>query len=126
MSEDLIIVNKTYDLLAWLLPKAEQFPKAYRFSLTQRMLDAALDVQDKLSQAQSHRDSERIRALHDADAALNRLRVYLRLAHQWGWFSDGQYHHVSEKVAEIGRMLGGWLQHSERPPVAAGQKKRGK
>lgn len=27
----------------------------------------------------------------------------------WRWLSDGQYRHVSAMVAEIGRLLGGWL-----------------
>ncbi len=40
---------------------------------------------------------------------LNKLRLYLRLAHQWGWLNDGQYRHVSAMVAEIGRLLGGWM-----------------
>jgi hypothetical protein len=44
------------------------------------------------------------------DAALNRLRLYLRMAHQWRWLSIGQYEHVSRMVTEIGRLLGGWLQ----------------
>lgn len=42
----------------------------------------------------------------------HRLRLYLRLAHHWNWLSDGQYQHVSAMVAEIGRLLGGWLRHS--------------
>ncbi len=39
----------------WLLPKAEHFPRSYRFTLTQRMMDAALDLQDSLTEAQTHR-----------------------------------------------------------------------
>ena len=60
------------------------------------------------------RDDERRRALRAADAALNRLRLYLRLAHHWTWLSDGQYAHVSAMVAEIGKLLGGWIrQHQD-------------
>ena len=112
MAEEMIVLSKMFDLLAWLLPKAERFPRGYRFTLTQRMMDAALDVQDKLFQAQSHRGGTRVTALRDADAALNRLRLYLRLAHHWHWLNDGQYGHVSELVAEIGRLVGGWLKQS--------------
>jgi hypothetical protein len=38
------------------------------------------------------------------------LRLYLRLAYQWHWLNAGQYQHVSAKVAELGRLLGGWRQ----------------
>ncbi|NIU56801.1 MAG: diversity-generating retroelement protein bAvd family protein, partial [Phycisphaerae bacterium] len=34
---------------------------------------------------------------------------YLRLAVRWNWLSGGQYQHVAAIVAEIGRLLGGWI-----------------
>ena len=55
------------------------------------------------------RDAPGGAALREADAALGRLRIYLRLAHRWRWLSDGQYVHAGSMVAEIGRLLGGWL-----------------
>ena len=48
------------------------------------------------------------------DACLDRLRLYLRLAHHWQWLNDGQYRHVSKIVAELGRLLGGWLKQTAR------------
>jgi hypothetical protein len=51
-------------------------------------------------------------ALADADATLNKLRLYLRLAHRWRWLSDGQYEHVSRLVAAIGRLRGGWIRRA--------------
>ncbi|EXJ16772.1 four helix bundle protein [Imhoffiella purpurea] len=62
--------------------------------------------------AQSRRGRARQSALADADAALNRLRLYLRLAHRWRWLSNSQYEHVSRMVAEIGRLLGGWIRQA--------------
>ena len=57
-------------------------------------------------------DKIRLRHLRQADAHLNKVRLYLRLAHQWGWLSAGQYEHVSRMVAEIGRLLGGWIKQT--------------
>lgn len=96
-------------MLAWLLPKAERFPKSYRYTITQRLLNAALDFQEALFDAQSQTGSTRQKHLRAADAHLNKLRLYLRLAHHWGWLNHGQYQHVSEMVAELRRLLGGWL-----------------
>ena len=109
MTDEMIILTRTFDLLAWLLPKAERFPKAYRATLTQRLMDAALDFQEALFEAQSQGGTTRQRHLRQADAALNKLRLYLRLAHRWRWLNDGQYRHVSLAVAELGRLLGGWV-----------------
>ena len=72
-------------------------------------MDAALDFQEALFEAQSQSGSTRQRHLRQADAALNKLRLYLRLAHHWHWLNSGQYRHVSAMVAELGRLLGGWM-----------------
>lgn len=112
MSDDMVILTKTFNMLEWLLPKAERFPRVYRFTVTQRMMDAALDFQDSLFAAQSQRGQERLMQLQHCDAALNRLRLYLRLASEWHWLSEGQYEHISNMVAELGRLLGGWMKQA--------------
>ena len=40
---------------------------------------------------------------------LDKVRLYLRLTERLHWLSVGQYEHVSRLVAELGRLLGGWL-----------------
>lgn len=112
MAEELVLLTRLFDLLAWLLPKAEHFPRVYRQTVTSRLMNAALDCQEAVFAAQSVRGPRRLDALHGADAALNRLRLYLRLAHRWRWLNDGQYAHVSAQVAEIGRLLGGWIKQT--------------
>lgn len=101
-------------MLEWLLPKAEHFPRVYRFTVTQRMLDSALDFQDSLFEAQSKQGESRLLSLQQCDAALSRLRLYLRLAFQWQWLNSKQYRHISEMVAELGRLLGGWMKQAKR------------
>ena len=39
-----IVVGKTYDLVLWIVQKVEKFPKSYRFSVGQRLIDTALDL----------------------------------------------------------------------------------
>jgi hypothetical protein len=108
----MVIFVRTYDLLRWLLPRTETFPKAQRFVVTQRLQGALLDFQEALFLANARPGRVRVEQLELADAHLNKLRLYLRLVHEWGWFSSGQYHHVSELVAEVGRLLGGWMRQS--------------
>ncbi len=94
-------------MLNWLLPKTERFPRAYRTSLTQRLMDAALDFIEHVTDALYHSGSTRDRHLRQADAALLRLRLYLRLVYRWRWLNDGQYQHISRMVRELGQLLGG-------------------
>lgn len=113
MSEEMIILTRTFDLLAWLLPKSEKFPKIYRLTVTQRLMGAALDFQEVVFEAIQQGGTTRRKHLRTADAHLNKVRLYLRLAHHWGWLNDGQYRHASLMVAEIGRLLGGWIKAAE-------------
>jgi 23S rRNA-intervening sequence protein len=113
MDQDMVIFSRTFDLLEWLLPKSERFPRIYRTTVTQRLMDAALDLQEALATAASRAGRTRVSALRNADASLGRLRIYLRLAHRWRWLSDGQYAHAGGMVGEIGRLLGGWLKSEQ-------------
>ncbi len=102
------IFTRTFDFLSWLLPATNNFPRAHRHSFTRRLLDAAFDLRERLEEANIRSGAARRERLQRADEALSRVRLYLRLAAQWRWLSPGQYRHVSEMVAEIGRLLGGW------------------
>lgn len=103
-----VIFTRTYDLLSWLLPASNNFPKSVRHSYTRRLLDAAFDLQERLEEADFRRGRERRERLVLADEALAKVRIYVRLAERWHWFSPGQYQHAAEMLAEIGRLLGGW------------------
>ena len=106
--KEMPIFTRTFDFLSWLLPITNQFPRAQRFSVTQRLLDAAFDLRECLEEANLRRGRDRKERLDRADEALAKVRLYLRLAAQWGWLKPGQYQHVSGMVVEIGRLLGGW------------------
>ena len=43
-----------------------------------------------------------------------KLRAYLRLSHNLGFLPRKKYEIWSEKVVEIGKMLGGWLKSVKR------------
>ncbi len=112
MADSMVIFTRVFLLLDWLLPKSERFPRPHRHTTTRRLMSAALDLAEHLNTAQSHRGKARMTALLNADAALENLRLYLRLVHHWQWLSHGQYRHGSELVAEIGKLLGGWIKQN--------------
>jgi hypothetical protein len=110
----MVVFTRVFDLLAWLMPKTESFPKGYRHTVTARLAGAALDLLEQLVEAQGRRGAARRARLQDADTSLDKLRIYLRLAHEWQWLSHGQYEHVSRIVAEIGRLVGGWMRQTSQ------------
>jgi hypothetical protein len=111
-ANEMVIFARTYDLLLWLLPHCERFPKNQRFVITRRLQDAALDFQEAIFEANALSGEQRLMRLRAADAHLGKLRLYLRLVQQWDWLSGGQYEHVSRMVAGIGKLLGGWIKQT--------------
>ena len=108
----MIIFTRTYDLVTWLVPRSLDFPRSQRFVVTKRLQDAALNFQERIIEANRLSGRARLERLRDADAELDKVRLYLRLAVRWEWLSEGQYHHVSAMVREIGAMLGGWIKRT--------------
>ena len=102
------IFTRTFDFLTWLLPVTNHFPRAHRFTFTQRLLDAAFDLRERLEEANHRQGTARLERLQQADESLDHVRLYLRLAARWEWLTSGQYQHAARMVTEIGRLLGGW------------------
>jgi four helix bundle protein len=102
------LFTKTFDFITWLMPATNHFPRSQRFVVTQRLLDAALTFQELILEANNARMPERLEKLKRADAALDKVRIYLRLAAKWEWLRPGQYEHAAGMVTEMGRLLGGW------------------
>jgi len=51
MAEEMVIFTRTFDLLDWLLPATNHFPRAHRHTFTRRLLDAAFDLRERLEEA---------------------------------------------------------------------------
>ena len=66
------IFTKTYDLLKWLAPHLDKYPKSQRFRLAKRIEDAAFDFYGLLIQAT--KEGKPRRTLLRADAELGKLR----------------------------------------------------
>lgn len=103
---------RTYELLLWLIPQAQKFPRAYRFSLAERIQRLTLDFQDSLVAAGKGKGGERRLWLNKADVQLEQLRVWLRLSQDMHLLTLRQYEHAARLVSEVGRLLGAWLKQS--------------
>jgi hypothetical protein len=104
------IFAKMSDLLAWLIPLAEKFPRAQRFAPAKGLLDAGFILQENLVRA-AKVDGALV-ALREADVALDLLRLRGRLAADLAFLSLRQYEHFCGRVDEIGRLLGGWMRRA--------------
>jgi four helix bundle protein len=106
MQESPIFI-RTFDLLAWLLPVTQKFPKDQRFVLAARVQNTAFNFYEAITAASLSK--KKTEHLEQADVELQRLRLYLRLCQRMQFFSKGQYEHVFKMVEEVGKLLGGWM-----------------
>ena len=104
---DLLLFEKWMDTTKWLLERTERFPKRLRHSLTDRIDLLAVGILEDVTSAAYRKDPRD--ALVAANDKLNRLRVILRLAQEMKLLSQDQYREAAERLAEAGRLLGGWL-----------------
>ena len=101
------IFAKTSNFILWILQHTEGFPKSERFRLAKRIEDAAFDFYEELITAVKSGDKKR--HLLMADLELDKLRLYMRLAHQRKLTNHDQYLFAADSLTEIGKLLGGWL-----------------
>lgn len=109
MSRETPLFAKTYDLLVYLLPAAEKFPRSQRVVLGRRISEISLGFLDLLIQARKTSAKKRGVLLRQADVELDRLRYTVRLCRDLELLTQKQYRYASGLLAEVGRLLGTWL-----------------
>jgi four helix bundle protein len=113
--QDLSILTKIHDMTKYAYPALAQFPKSEKFSLVvdiKHCIDVILERAIEASKKYYKKTT-----LQEMDVELMKLRHYLRLSNELGFLPLKKYEILSEKVVEIGKMLGGWIkQVNENPP----------
>ena len=107
MFQNLSIFEKTYEMILWLYPTINKFPKSQRFVLGQQIETAILEILKGIIQANSERD--KIPYLKQMSVELDKLRILIRLSKDLKFINIKQYQFVVEKINEVGKMLGGWI-----------------
>jgi hypothetical protein len=115
MAKQAPIYIRTHDLMDWLVPHLEGWPRPQRFFLARQVLETATQFYRLLLRARKVRGEDRGRVLLDADVELETLKALLRLGQERQYMSLGQYRHVSTILVDIGRQLGGWRNSLECP-----------
>ena len=117
MSEygQLTILTKLHDMMKYAYPALAQFPKSEKFAIVadiKRCMNAVLERAIEASKKYYKKTT-----LQEMDVVLVKLRHYLRLSHELGFLPLKKYEMLSAMVAEIGKMLGGWIRYTnENPP----------
>ena len=107
-------VQSCHDLIRWLVPQLDKFPRNRRFTLGERLEQALLEVLELLVEAAWTQAKKA--ALQRANLRLEMARHLWRLAHELETISTKRYEHGARLMNDVGRQIGGWL----RSPRVAG------
>ena len=100
-----------YDFSKWLLDKTEKFPKKARFTFSNRIDNLTLDIIEGIIEARYSRQKKDI--LRRIDLHMEKLRVLLRMCHDFRYLDHNGYEFASKKINEAGKMVGGWRKQQE-------------
>lgn len=112
--DDLPLYLAVYKLTKYLYLLVKNFPKAYKFTLGQNILDLAWETLDCTILANSLPNKQKPPAIRQASVAFDKLKIRLRLAHEIKLISNRKRGFLIEKNEEIGKMLAGWLKWAEK------------
>jgi four helix bundle protein len=102
-----VVLQRAYDWNLWVFPHVEKFPKSYRFSLGENLVNASLSLLMNLVDATYQ--SRNTGALGNAVRDVNRLRYLVRMSKDLKVLSLSSYEFAAKGLDEIGRMAGGWF-----------------
>jgi len=109
MAESDNVLTKLHDLLLYLVPQLGKFPRDQKFLLADRIQVKLLEAQECCLRAYYGREKEA--ELLQANMCLELTLHLVRLAYDLRYFNARRYGVISEKINEVGRMIGGWLKH---------------
>ena len=101
-------VQSCHDLVAWVIPQIDKFPRVRRFTLGERIESGLLDVLERLIEAAYSRAHSKTDALQRANLRLDVVRHLWRLGHALKTLPTRQCAHGATLLDELGRQIGGW------------------
>ena len=106
------------DLVGWTLDRTASLPKSHRFTFGERVDRLTLDGLESVIEAIYVSPPQKAALLRRTNLDLEKLRVFWRLICDRRWISQQQLLYVSQRLDEIGRMIGGWTKQVERKAQA--------
>ncbi|RLL48977.1 diversity-generating retroelement protein Avd [Mariprofundus sp. EBB-1] len=104
-------VESCHQLLLWLVPQLDKFPRNRRYTLGEKMESNLLSVLENLiAAAYQHRKKS---LLDEANRKLSVVRHLWRLAMELNAVSHKSYEHGAKLMVELGNQIGGWVKHEK-------------
>jgi hypothetical protein len=111
--ESLTVLTKWEDMADYAYVALKNYPKSERHTLAARTVDSLLNIGAAIQRAGLVGDrNEKRYLIIEADVSLARFKLLIRLGVRLGYMPIKKVEVLSGYIAEIGKMLGGWLKTS--------------
>lgn len=101
---------KIYQLVKFLYEMVRNFPKQYKYSLGQNILDLTWQCLDLVLEVNILPNEKKYQKILKLSIDFDKLKIRLRMAQELSLISKKQFVHLqSNYMREIGEMIGGWL-----------------
>ena len=109
MEQQNTILVQTYELLKYLIGVLKHFPREQKFLIGDRVQGLVSDILELFIEAFYSSGKAKKEKLVQANILLEKLRYYIRLAYELGYYNSKRYGQIMDKIQHIGRMNGGWI-----------------
>lgn len=100
-------VQSCHELILWLIPQLDKFPRNRRFTLGDKIEQSLLGVLELLVEA-SYARRGKARLLEQVNTRLTVVRHLWRLAFELKVIAQKQYAYGGRLLVELGQQIGGW------------------
>jgi four helix bundle protein len=114
--KDLEVFKKAYSLAMDIFQISKSFPPEEKYSLTDQIRRCSRSVCANLGEAYRRRKypAHFVSKLADCDAENTETEVWIMFSFNCKYINDSQNKDLSERCAEVGRMLGYMISHPEK------------
>ena len=117
-SDHLPLYLKLYQLIKFLYERTRNFPKQYKYTLGQNILDLSWQCLDLVLEANALPKERKYPKILELSISFDKLKIRLRMAQEINLISKKQFSHIqSYYMKEIGEMIGGWSRWAASLPT---------
>lgn len=109
----LLLYYKFYQLIKMLYESIRNFPKQYKYTLGEDILNLSWQCLDLVMESNSLANQKKHPKILELSIIFDRLKIRLRMIQEINLISKKQFAHIQVNYfKEIGDMIGGWLKWS--------------
>lgn len=110
--ENLIVYQKTYDMIQYGYQALKQFPRSEKHTFAAEIKEAMIKLLKLI--IITNKKYYKKTTLREMDTQLELITTYIRLAKDLEFLPFKKYGIWSEKLDEVGKLIGGWMKTIEK------------